>query len=222
MLAKRARHVPGGAVRNPPKPQAISPDLYSNFPLAPPGSFRLLHVRRLRASPVKPKSKNLILAAGVLLILAASAFYGRFTSLFVCRECGAVGRETEWQVPFTSLAVFRDTAVEATPLSLTLQSLHRVPADHTHNWWLIHGSGNGIMCALGSGHGTFQAARSEDISQLIRTAHAAGQTDFADQLIRCAFQRDTAQGLWMMARRASLDGFPDSSTFDSWPTSTPS
>lgn len=165
---------------------------------------------------MKSALRYLIPPAIAVVIVAAAATIGRFTSFFVCRECGASARETEWQVPFTSFALYRQMTSEPTPLSRTLQSLNRIPTDHVHNWWLIHGSGNGIMCALGSAHDTYQAARSSEVSQLIQAAHTAGDTEFADRLIQQAFRRETASGVWMLGVQASLDGLPDSSSFDAW------
>ncbi|RYD71032.1 MAG: hypothetical protein EOP84_25630 [Verrucomicrobiaceae bacterium] len=160
--------------------------------------------------------RKALLFSAVTLFAVGAAFFGKFTSFFVCRGCGAFAEEAEWQVPFTSLGVVRQMRIESTPLSLLLETSKRRSSSHTHDWWLVYGTGNGIMCALGSGHDTLQAAESEDVARLIRTAHAAGQTEFADRLIGCTFQRETASGVWMLATETSLRGFPDAANFEVW------
>jgi hypothetical protein len=80
----------------------------------------------------------------------------------------------------------------------------------------VHGSGNGIMCALGRGYDTLQAAKSDNVSKLIEVAIAADQIEFSDRLIRSIFDRKTARGVYELALLSSSDGMPNAATFDQW------
>ncbi len=149
---------------------------------------------------MRSKRSAFALLAVVLVLLACSALFGKFRSSYVCRKCGALARDTEWQTPFMAVALYRsDKTVEATPLSVTLSSIGLIAKDHAHDWWFISGSENGILCALGGGGKTAIAARMEETSRLIRAAHDSGETKFRDRLVRCIFQRATAMEVWNVA-----------------------
>ncbi len=151
------------------------------------------------------------------LLLVGGGLFGRFTSHHVCQSCGAIAHDTEWQIPLTSVTLFHgDKITRSTPVSNTLGSLHLIPQGHSHEWLLAHGTGNGIMCALGSGGPTLMAVDFESIAELIRATHDSGDVAFRDRLIRCVFDRKTAGGVISLAITAPHQGFNDATTFSAW------
>ena len=80
----------------------------------------------------------------------------------------------------------------------------------------MHGSGNGIMCALGRGGDTLCAAISTHVAELVETANAAGHAEFTDRLARCIFDRKTANGVQAIAVEDSWRGLTDASAFEAW------
>ena len=105
-------------------------------------------------------------AVGVAVVLAVGAWYGRFVSISVCDACGAEESTTEWQIPLTGVTYWRSTHIRQTPLSTAISRNGLAPG-HTHTWQYVHGSGNGIMCAVGSGGRVFTSLRYPAVATFI-------------------------------------------------------
>jgi hypothetical protein len=119
-------------------------------------------------------------------------------------------------VPFTPIALFRTSSIEITPLSRALVEAGFAAAGHAHDWWLIRGGGNRIVCALGPRHAVFQAVADQRIPRLIRAAHRCRQTDFAGRVARCLFQRETSSGVRIVAGLAPESEFSSEADFAAW------
>jgi hypothetical protein len=166
---------------------------------------------------VKSKLFKILLAVVLSLIIAVGALLGRQTSVFVCRHCGVSASESEWQIPFTSFTVFHESRhIVPSPLSTTLVSLAIVDTASPHDWILAHGVGNGVMCGLGVGGSAWACSRSERVAELVRAAHASGDSALRDQLIHCIFERDTAPVVHTLAESAPANAFSDASAFAAW------
>src|SRR5258705_8395552 len=96
----------------------------------------------------------------LLILVGMSALFGAFGYSSVCRRCGLERRGTDWQIPLTSISVCKSSSEKPTPVSVTLERNGTV-GRHEHDWLFIHGAGNGITCALGSGDYISPTVRSD-------------------------------------------------------------
>jgi len=110
--------------------------------------------------------KRVALFSVSALVIGAIALFATFQSLSTCSLCGCRGHSIEFQLPFTDVTYCRIQNVQQTPLSQVGKQLALVSA-HRHDWKLIHGSGNGIMCAIGRGADLDRNARSTQVASFV-------------------------------------------------------
>lgn len=101
-----------------------------------------------------------------VIFITGVALFSTFHSTSVCSICGCRSRAVDFEFPFVPVTYWRHRRTEETPLSIAMQRLYLI-GPHSHEWKLNHGSGNGIMCALGSGSGLDRNARSETVVSFI-------------------------------------------------------
>ena len=165
---------------------------------------------------MKSTVSKILLALAGTLIVALVVLFSRTGSAFICDHCGAMAGETDWYVPFTSVGVFHSNKdIAATPLSSALTSLGLVDAAAPHHWVLAHRLGNGGE-DLGVGHSLFLTVRSDRVAALIRAARLAGDSIFCEQLVHCAFERETSPLVYHLAVSASPDAFADTPAYKAW------
>jgi hypothetical protein len=103
--------------------------------------------------------KRVALLSVSALVLVAIVLFATFQSASTCSVCGCRRQAVDLQVPFLPITYGHFSSIHETPLSQLGKQLKLVPA-HRHDWRLIHGSGNGILCALG-GVVTYSATRDQ-------------------------------------------------------------
>lgn len=154
-------------------------------------------------------------ALGAMVMLALSVFLGPFRYATVCTHCGMIRSTTEWQVPFTSITVFRQSTERATPLSTVLMN-DGIVAQHDHDWLFCHGGGNGVLCALGRGRHIGSSVESEGVAAMIGTCNTYGELLMRDKILNALFDPDTSSAVKRMAVRFPLNGFSDASSLRDW------
>lgn len=165
---------------------------------------------------MKPVFKSVLITLSAALLLIGALFYGRFYSSSVCAQCGASQFQTEWQVPLTTVTLFRTNHSEETTLSKAIIEAKLVLPQHEHEWWFTQGGGNGVTCALGRGHGVFQAVHDSRIPLLILAANRHHQAEFARRIVTCLFNPDTSDGVRTIASMAASKEFSDDAQFAKW------
>src|SRR5215204_6449400 len=86
--------------------------------------------------------------AALATVVTLALMMGPFGYTSVCNRCGALRSTTEWQLPMTSLTVFRSSTESESPLSRVLLT-NGIVAAHSHQWLFAQGGGNGVKCAIG-------------------------------------------------------------------------
>lgn len=125
----------------------------------------------------------LTLAVPTVAVVVLLVFWsGRFCWNSVCGRCGTEKWTQEWQVPHTSLRLFTHSKEFDTPLSITLRTNGLVRL-HRHDWRFVHGSGNGVRCALGEGESLWQTAVHPQTLQLIEALHRYHESAFRDKVL---------------------------------------
>jgi hypothetical protein len=157
------------------------------------------------------------LIGGAVIVVPAILFFATFSSLSVCAICGCRCHTWDHQLPLTSLTYFRHRHVEATPLSDLVERLRLTPK-HTHDWKLIHGGGNGVMCAIGSGGDLDRNARSERVVSFIEdTERYDGRAEASQWFKTALHERDSkALSYWLLYERYPEEGFVDSASYAAW------
>jgi hypothetical protein len=90
--------------------------------------------------PVRQKIIVCCVIAITATVLVAAALFGRFSYDSYCGTCGAHREGFEFQIPFTTVALYRHTSSpQSTLLSRTLISSHSVTEEHADNWLFAHG-----------------------------------------------------------------------------------
>ncbi len=148
----------------------------------------------------------------VVLALLLSAF----SWCSVCSRCGALQYSTEWQIPFTSLGLFRHSSERATPVSTGFLNTGIVPP-HKHVWLFCRGAGNGVKCAIGPGERIWATVQTKALANLIEVTQRYGEAGFRDKLVRLTFDPDTSNLVRELAlTRAPVEGFPTASALHLW------
>jgi hypothetical protein len=93
----------------------------------------------MSTTPNRRKRITVVLAIVAVVVLAASAIFGRFGFTSVCSQCGAIRDTTEWQIPLTSVTIFSHSSEHASPVSTVLTS-SGIIATHQHQWLFCQGS----------------------------------------------------------------------------------
>lgn len=120
-------------------------------------------------------TRNKLIGFTILFLVAYVLFDGPFCYSSVCTQCGRRRYSRDWMVPFTRIKIGSVNNETDTPLSTVLRQKNIVPA-HTHQWLFIHGSGNGIMCAIGSGS-TMLSSTNDEVANTISLLHDRGQIE---------------------------------------------
>ncbi len=160
-------------------------------------------------------SKFPILAGALILVLVIAALYGAFGSTSVCTKCGAVQQATDWQIPFTSVTVFRYTSVQSTPVSDILVRNGLVPR-HDHQWSFCAGGGNGIRCAIGDGSRILPSVESSNAANIISASQQFNEIQFRDRMLLALFDPKTSDTIRQLGMLVPTNGFPDATTFHAW------
>lgn len=157
------------------------------------------------------------LIGGAVIVVLAILLFATFSSLSVCATCGCRCQTWDHQLPLTSLTYFRHRHVEATPLSTLVERLGLAPA-HTHDWKLIHGGGNGIMCAIGSGGDLDRNARSTRVVSFIDDTNKFQGTTASTTWLKTTLNETESQALnnWLLYERYPEEGFVDSASYANW------
>lgn len=89
-------------------------------------------------------------------------FWWPFTFYWVevCGECGAMRQSSARQLPMVPISFWTWHHESGTPLS---QQVTPVVGVHTHRWSFVHGSGNGVFCAIGEGRHAASLTRNADV-----------------------------------------------------------
>jgi hypothetical protein len=90
---------------------------------------------------------RIIVLIVIVLIVFYLIFIGPFSSVSVCRICGAEKISTKL------FGIEHDTE-KTTPLSAFVTEKH-IAGEHNHIWLFGQGSGGGVMCAIGEGRHLF-------------------------------------------------------------------
>jgi len=163
-----------------------------------------------------PRSRKKIWVACAILAvvgLAASTLFGRFGFSSVCSRCGAIQDTTEWQIPLTSVTVFKLSSEHASPVSTVLVSSGIVAA-HQHKWLFCQGAGNGVRCAIGEGRHIRPAVESDGVAAVIAASQRFGELEFRDRLLRALFDPKTSEVVWGL--NIPTNGFAEASAFRAW------
>ncbi len=135
------------------------------------------------------------LLAAVAVVAASSLILGPFGSYSVCDRCGALRRTTAWQIPHSSVTLFTRSTDSDSALSRVLLA-NGIVEPHEHRWRFGHGSGNGILCAIGPGRHIRSAAGSDELADLVLHLHTDGETALRDRLVQQALDPATSRSVW--------------------------
>jgi hypothetical protein len=151
------------------------------------------------------------------LVAIAALLMSTFSSTSICDQCGRESHDTAFQIPLSELTFWRLHSIEATPVSALADELGLGSA-HEHHWQFVHGTGNGIACALGSGGGIHQLAHSEEFMSFVRCTQRFRGDDEARAWVEAALDEKRARSIrqWL-----SISGFSETrsrsaSEYDGW------
>ena len=152
-----------------------------------------------------------------ILFLGAVAAFSTFHSVSVCGVCGCQNQKVEFQLPFIPLTYWRSQSVSATSLSTLAQNLNVTPP-HTHDWKFIHGGGNGILCALGSGGDIAQNSRSPQVVSFLADTHRYRDKQEATHWFQTALHATNARPLrqWLLVTQFPESGYDLSADYEAW------
>ena len=154
-----------------------------------------------------------LLLIGAVVVLPFSTF----GSVSVCVTCGRTSSATDFQLPLIPVTYWRHRRFEETQLSTAAGNLGFLKP-HSHEWSLIHGGGNGILCALGKGGELDATVRSAEVAQfLVDTARYCGRDEAYDWFQAALDHRKSKQLHWWMDGAAfPLGGFPTKDGYLDW------
>jgi len=119
---------------------------------------------------LKSKTISWLLLISIILIVVAlmapmiiSAYPFQYEEYFVCTKCAMERMVINQQLPMIEITLFAKSCLEHTPLSRVLYDSDLVEK-HQHEWRLGHGTGNGVLCALGRASNVWARARSESVA----------------------------------------------------------
>jgi len=147
----------------------------------------------------------------------ACAVLGAFRFSSVCTQCGAIRETTEWQVPLTSITVYRHSSEQATPVSTALVE-SGIIAQHEHRWLFSQGGGNGIRCAIGEGRHIRPVVQLDGVAVVISASQKFGELQFRDRLLHALYDPKTSEAVRGLGMNAPTNGFADGSFFRAWMT----
>jgi hypothetical protein len=140
-----------------------------------------------------------------------------FSSISVCDECGCESHDTDFQIPFLTLTLWRLHSEKQTPVSALADELG-LATPHPHHWRFVHGGGNGIVCALGSGGDILQVAHSEDFIAFVRCTQRFRGVVEARAWIEAGLDEKRARAVrqWLSLSGFSESRFPSVAEYDGW------
>lgn len=149
-------------------------------------------------------------AIGVLL-------FSTFRSTSVCVECGCRSSATDFQLPLLPVTYWRWQGIENTLLSLVGRDLGFLEP-HAHDWKMIHGGGNGVLCAIGYGGELDRTVRSREVTQfLLDTSRYRGRDEAGLWFDRALdYRKSRAVSDWISLNSYPHDGFAAALEYDSW------
>ena len=171
----------------------------------------------MSTTPNRRKRVAVAFAIAALVVLTASALFGRFGFSSVCSQCGVMRDTTEWQIPLTRISVFRHSSENATPVSIVLSRGGIVPT-HEHQWLFCQGSGNGVGCAIGEGRHIRPSMESDGVAAVIAASQRFGDLQFRDRVLHALFDPKTSEAVLGLGMNAPTNGFSDASVFHAWLT----
>ena len=167
----------------------------------------------MSTTPHSRRRIGIACAIFVLVGLTASALFGRFSFTSVCSRCGAIRDTTEWQIPLTSVTLFRLSSEHASAVSTVLASTGIV-AGHEHKWLFCQGNGNGVRCAIGEGRHVRPTVESAAVAAVIAASERFAELQFRDRLLRALLDPKTSEAVRGLG--TPTNGFADASAFRAW------
>ncbi|MEZ0275600.1 MAG: hypothetical protein ACAH88_11910 [Roseimicrobium sp.] len=158
---------------------------------------------------------TIIAGVGTFFVLAWFVMGSTFFSSSICHHCGASQSASRWFIPGTEICYFHPASVHPTPVSKVLESTGMVGA-HDHDWWLVHGSGNGIHCAIGHGGRLRAGVNSENVASLLAAAHRFGETAFRDKMVEALLNPKTSLTVYYLGNRVTEECVKDEKSFRAW------
>lgn len=167
--------------------------------------------------PVAWPRVTIILFVALAPVLAGVGLYATFSRTSICSHCGCRGHSIEFQVPGTSITYWRNSRTDDSPLS-EVGSRLGLYEPHEHNWRLIHGSGHGITCALGTGSNLDFTAQSDEVARFIAHTEAARGSDEARQWFCTALTDGDGKAFfsWLIHSEYPLDENVDAEHYENW------
>ena len=164
-----------------------------------------------------PVYRKIAIGVAVTLLIGAILSYSTFGSLSVCRRCGCKRSTTEFQIPLTPLTYWSTHAIVETEMSRMAQDRELVGV-HAHNWVFVHGSGNGVTCALGIGGDVSNNVRLPEVLSFIEcTSRYRDQREAAEWLsITLDPDKSRAVYQWLTIEQFPENGFESASDYESW------
>jgi hypothetical protein len=169
----------------------------------------------MSATPKRRTKIAVASAIAALVVLIASATFGSFGYSSVCGRCGAIRETEEWQIPLTSIAIFRHSSVHASAVSTVLER-NGIVSNHDHQWLFSQGGGNGVRCAIGEGRHIRPVVESDGVGAVIAASQRFGEFQFRDRVIHALFNPKTSEAVRGLGMSVATNGFPDASAFRSW------
>jgi hypothetical protein len=155
------------------------------------------------------------IVAVCLATCAISAVFGPFCFTSVCTRCGAIQETTEWQIPFTYIALFRVSKEHPTPVSKIIMD-GKIAVPHQHKWSFCQGGGNGIRCALGSGDSIRPTVESDDVAVVLGASQRFGENQFRDRLLNALFDPEKSRSVLFLCSDVPTNGFANGEAFHTW------
>jgi hypothetical protein len=161
--------------------------------------------------------KRKVVLGVVLGIVAALLPFSTFQSASVCSRCGCRSSAIDFQLPMIPLTYWRHRTTEQTPFSIVVGDL-ALCEPHSHEWKLIQGGGNGILCALGSGGNLNRNVRSKEVAAFIKdTNRYRGKPEALTWLKTALDDRDSkAFGDWLQSKSFPENGHPLRTDYEEW------
>lgn len=117
--------------------------------------------------------RKCFLVCGVILVVW---WPFTFDWIEVCGDCGVMRQSSARQLPMVPISFWTRHYESSTPLS---QQVSPVVGTHTHRWSFVHGSGNGVLCAIGEGRHVASMTRNVDVLTFLQeTQRYRSQNEF--------------------------------------------
>jgi hypothetical protein len=143
--------------------------------------------------------------------------WSTFRSIAVCRDCGQLRSTVDYQLPLLPITYWRHSGTKHSPLSTTAAQLGLTSA-HAHRWTLIHGGGNGILCALGTGGELHATADSRRVAAFIADTNDHRGRNEALEWIHRALDDSNHQAVlnWVVQSDFPEQGVDTSLGYEAW------